>query len=180
LRRPRISELAGEPTSPGLSELITGRVSLDAVVRTHRLDAVDEHDLPCELHVMTAGALAPNPAELMQSTKLHEVLQRVQDRYDLVIIDAPPSAVVSDAIPVMSQVSGVLLVARLRHSRRASLRRLSDQMSRLSVPCLGVIINDVKQTKLDYGGYYGYGRGSAKREESARSPEPSAKAEIQL
>jgi succinoglycan biosynthesis transport protein ExoP len=178
LRRPRINVLADQPGSPGLSELLSSGLSVQDVVRSHRLDAEEDAGPPYELHVITAGALAPNPAELMQSAKLHAVLAEVQDQYDLVIVDAPPSAIVSDAIPVMSQVSGVLVVVRLRHSRRNSLRRLSEQVSQLTAPTLGVIINDVKQSKLDYGGYYGYGSGDAKRGKKAPAVSPREKTAV--
>lgn len=155
LRRPRIATLAGETGSPGLSELLTHGLGVRDVVRTLRLDPAQPSHMAGELHVITAGALAPNPSELMQSEKLRVVMRDVQEWYDFVVVDAPPSAVVADAIPVMSQVSGVLVVVRLRHSQRKSLWRLREQVARLPAPCLGVIINDVKRSEHGYGGYYG-------------------------
>jgi capsular exopolysaccharide synthesis family protein len=154
LRRPRIATLAGESASPGLSELLTHGLSVQDVVRRSRLGATEQGQAACDLFIITAGALAPNPSELMQSEKLRVVLQELQQHFDFVIVDAPPSAVVSDAIPVMSQVSGVLVVVRLRHSRRNSLRRLREQVSRLPAPCLGVIINDVRRSDGGYARYY--------------------------
>jgi capsular exopolysaccharide synthesis family protein len=123
-------------------------------VRTLRLDAAQPSHMAGQLDVITAGASPPNPSELMQSEKLRAVIREVQEWYDFVIVDAPPSAVVADAIPVMSQMSGVLLVVRLRHSQRKSLLRLREQVARLPVPCLGVIINDVRRSEHGYGGYY--------------------------
>ena len=154
LRRPRIATLAGEAGSPGLSELLTHGLGIRDVVRTLRLDAAQPSHMAGQLDVITAGASPPNPSELMQSEKLRAVIREVQEWYDFVIVDAPPSAVVADAIPVMSQMSGVLLVVRLRHSQRKSLLRLREQVARLPVPCLGVIINDVRRSEHGYGGYY--------------------------
>ena len=73
--------------------------------------------------------------------------------YDLVIFDTPPIAVVSDAIPLMSQVSGVLVVVRLGNTRRDDATRLHEQLVRLEAPTLGLVINGVSSHASGYRSY---------------------------
>ena len=67
-----------------------------------------------------AGPLPPNPDELIDSERMREVVVEAQLRYDLVVIDTPPTSVVSDAIPLMNAVSGVIVVGRLGRTSRDS------------------------------------------------------------
>jgi capsular exopolysaccharide synthesis family protein len=123
--------------------------------------------------VITGGELAPNPTELIESQKLREVLEELDAQHDFVVIDAPPTAIVSDAIPLMGQVSGVLVVVRSRHTRRDALRALRDQLDRLGAPCLGVVLNDVKFADTSYGGYSRYPSSrTERRSRNARAAPP--------
>jgi Mrp family chromosome partitioning ATPase len=71
-----------------------------------------------------------------------------------VIVDSPPTAIVSDAIPLVGQVSGVVIVSRVSETTRDSARHLREQLAKLRAPTLGVVANAVP----DRGrGYYGYG-----------------------
>jgi capsular exopolysaccharide synthesis family protein len=168
LRRPRIAELAGEPALPGLAELLTQSMSVEDVIRSVDVSGAGPPAKRVALNVITGGDLAPNPTELIESQKLREVLEKLDAQHDFVVIDAPPTAIVSDAIPLMGQVSGVLVVVRLRHTRRDALRALRDQLDRLGAPCLGVVLNDVKFADTGYGGYSRYP--SSRAERRSRTP----------
>jgi capsular exopolysaccharide synthesis family protein len=173
LRRPRIAALAGEPALPGLAELLTRSMSVEEVIRSVDLSAAGPTARPVTLNVITGGELAPNPTELIESQKLREVLEELDAQHDFVVIDAPPTAIVSDAIPLMGQVSGVLVVVRSRHTRRDALRALRDQLDRLGAPCLGVVLNDVKFADTSYGGYSRYPSSrTERRSRNARAAPP--------
>jgi len=155
LRRPSIARMADLPAAPGLAEVLTRDLTPEEVVRSLPTTDASGVEHGGSFDVLTAGAPAPNPSELLESKKLRHVLDVIQARYDFVVIDAPPTSIVSDAIPLMSQVSGVLLVVRMRHTRRDALRRLSDQLAGLGAPALGLVVNDVSTNANSYGGYYG-------------------------
>jgi succinoglycan biosynthesis transport protein ExoP len=157
LRRPRIASLSDEPSSPGLSELLTHGLHFDEVIRLKHLGDAGPADASPALSIITAGALPPNPSELMESHKLHLLLEELHQHYDLIVVDAPPPSIVSDAIPLMRQVSGVLVVVRLRQTRRSAVRALREQLDRLAAPCLGLILNDVPSGDSRYKGYKRYG-----------------------
>jgi succinoglycan biosynthesis transport protein ExoP len=159
LRRPVVAATAGVPVSPGLSELLTQGLSIDDVI--HTLSGAGA-DTAGRLDVLTSGAPPPNPAELLESRKLQDLLEALDARYDFVIIDAPPTSVVSDAIPLMAQVSGLVIVVRVGRTRRDALRRLRYQLDELGAHVLGFVANDVSSRKSGYKGYYGtYARPAA-------------------
>jgi capsular exopolysaccharide synthesis family protein len=105
--------------------------------------------------VIFAGPPPPNPTDLLDSERMRALLKHGAQLYDYVIVDTPPLSFVSDAIPLLSEVDGVLVVARLGRTTRDQLSLLRNQLANLSAPLLGVVVNGVKST----AGYYGYGPG---------------------
>jgi len=85
-----------------------------------------------------------NPYRLLASDEMRDLLLATARAYDLVVIDTPPMSVVSDAIPLMKSVSGVLVVSRVAQDTRDSARRLRDQLTNLGVRTLGVVVNGVR------------------------------------
>ena len=83
-----------------------------------------------------------------------DLLSALSEQFDLVIIDSPPTSVVSDAIPLMRLVSGVVIVSRIDVTTRDAARHLREQLRKLKAPTLGVVANAVP---LKGRGYYGYG-----------------------
>lgn len=110
------------------------------------------------LDVLVAGPPPPNPSELLESSRMQAVLLEAERQYSLVVIDAPPAMVVSDAIPLMQHVSGVIVVGRLGSTTLDSATRLRDQLKQLDAPTLGVVAN-FGQQRAGYH-YYAY-RGAA-------------------
>jgi polysaccharide biosynthesis transport protein len=120
------------------------------------------------LDVVLAGALPPNSTDLMESERMREILKEAEREYELVVIDTPPTSVVSDAIPLVTQVSGVIVVSRLEKTTRDAASHLHSQLEHLDAPVLGVVVNglDVKRGGYGYADGYGYSEG---REAAAAS-----------
>jgi len=116
-------------------------------------EAADPEDEMAPLvDVLAAGPAPPNPAELVESDRMRKLLRQVHDLYDLVVVDTPPTSLVADAIPLMNQVDGVIIVSQLGRSKRDEAEALREQLAYLSAPVLGVVLNGHnKQTE-----YYGY------------------------
>jgi Mrp family chromosome partitioning ATPase len=112
------------------------------------------------MDVLFSGPPPPNPTEMLESDRMRELLIHAQATYDLVIIDSPPIAVVPDAIPLIPQVSGVLVVSRVGHSTRDAIRRLHDQLTNMKAPTLGIVVNGIRVDEGGYYGYYGYESGA--------------------
>jgi len=91
---------------------------------------------------------------------MRQVLAAAEDRYDLVVVDTPPTSIVSDAIPLIEQVGGVIVVGRLAQTTREAATHLRNQLRNLNAPVLGVVVNGIGSEAGSYGYGYGYGYGS--------------------
>lgn len=159
MRDPGLSRVLDLPASDGLSEILAsngGRNLADAVIsiKASRLsDAIGD----ATLDVVPAGEIPPNPTELIESARMRELLTLVEEEYDLVVIDTPPVLVVSDAIPMIAAVDGVLAISGLGVSTHNAAVELAEQLERLGAPVLGLVANFSEHTGRSYEGY-GYGR----------------------
>jgi len=133
------------------------------------------------LYVLPAGPLPPNPAELLMSERMHEIIRQLGEKFDRVIIDSAPVNPITDALILSTRVDGTIFVVRAFQTSidqvRHAVRRLVDVKSRL----LGVVLNAVDFEKLEYRyysyGYRYYGYGQEKEAGSGRdsveaSPSP--------
>ena len=154
-RNPSFSATHKLPASPGLAEVLTHQLSVDDAIQTVPID--ENGDSQSELSVVTAGSIPPNPAELIESQGMVEVLLKLRNDFDLLIVDTAPIGVVSDAFPLIKHVDGVLAVVRMEVTTRETAEELRDQLLSLGAPTLGVVANGTKEKRRQrYGyGYYG-------------------------
>ena len=154
LRRPQVETVLRLAGGVGLTTLLVGSASVDEVLQVHAESG---------LHVIAAGSVPPNPAELLQSRTMHEVLDDLRSRYDVIVIDAPPLLPVTDAAVLASITDGAVLVVRHGKTTRDQLTQAVARLESVESAPLGVILNmvPVKSGKrYGYGGYgYGYGYG---------------------
>jgi capsular exopolysaccharide synthesis family protein len=132
LRRPRCHRLFGMSGTPGLTELLTGQCTVDDV-----LAPVDGKSLT----VLPAGAMPPNPTELLGSGEMRLLLAEAASRFDYVILDAPASLAVADPLVLSSLVDGVVVVARRGRTRRRQLRQLRARLAYARAPLVGIVLN---------------------------------------
>jgi receptor protein-tyrosine kinase len=135
----------------GLSGVLAGGSLDDALVAVQVEDSG-----PRELTVLPSGPPPPNPSDLLESTRMREVMRELAERYDLVLYDTPAMGAVSDAFALVSESSGVIVVSRLGHTHRDRARELLKQLTLLRAHVLGVVANYADLPKD--GGYRYYGR----------------------
>lgn len=159
LRDPGLTRVLGLPTSGGLSAVLSdpGFDFLADGVTSVRAGELADAVGNAMLDVVPAGAIPPNPTEMVESQQMREIIAQAEKAYDFVVIDTPPVLVVSDAIPLIMASSGVLAVSGLGVSTRSSAADLSEQLERLGAPVLGLVANFAEHTGRSYEGY-GYGR----------------------
>jgi capsular exopolysaccharide synthesis family protein len=146
LRRARCHELLQCDGRQGLSEVLTGQLELD--------DAVIATEVP-NLFLLSAGAVPPDPPELLGSSKMNQLLKELEVRYEHVIIDSAPVMPISDSIVLSRHVDGVIVVVGRSTSKQLVKRactRISDAGARL----LGVVLNRVSAYHASYYPYNGY------------------------
>jgi polysaccharide biosynthesis transport protein len=131
------SDVLGEE---GLSNALVGQAAWQDVVKEVREN----------LHVMPSGPLPPNPAELLGSEQMRQMLAECLAQYDQIIFDGPPCLVVSDAAILGSVADGVILVIRAGKNTHGIVQRARDTLGRVGAKVLGGLLNGVRVTT---GGY---------------------------
>jgi polysaccharide biosynthesis transport protein len=145
LRRPTLSGALSIAPRAGLADVLIGTTTLEeAVVSPEYPVAAPLRDDARRLEVLVAGAVPANPGELIESPAMEMLLKQARSTYDLVIIDTPPIGAVSDAIPLLRRVDGVIVVGRMGRTRRDVTARFSDTLNSLHAPILGVVANGLR------------------------------------
>ena len=157
LRRPVLADHYRLLTAFGLSDLLIGTVSGHEAIRAVPIPApANDSRSRFALDVLVAGRPPPNPAELLQSKAMADLLVWAAEHYELVVVDTPPIGVMSDAMALLGDVDGVVLVSRVRKNTRDGATVLRDRLLGVNAPLLGVVANGVR-TKGDDGYEYGSG-----------------------
>ncbi|TLM80135.1 MAG: polysaccharide biosynthesis tyrosine autokinase [Actinobacteria bacterium] len=153
-RRPTTEAFFGVPNTVGLSDVLTGRHSMKAVLQRPG----DE-----QLLVMTSGKMPPNPSELLSSRKMKETLDSLEEWADWIIIDTPPVLAVSDAAALARWVDGVLMITRAGSSTREATRKAREMLEKAGARLVGCVVwglepgggpNAYGGAYAYYGGYY--------------------------
>ena len=149
LRRPFLHELLGFGECRGLSEYLSGRCSLASLLLKTPLD---------RFSFLPAGQIPVNPAELLNSAKMFELMDEVRNRYAdrLVIIDSPPPMLAAESNALARAVDGVLLVIKYRATRRENAAELVEKIGKDKI--LGTVLNFTDRAALGYyrAKKYGY------------------------
>jgi polysaccharide biosynthesis transport protein len=146
MRRPSIHRLLGLPNRFGVSSLfVMNQVQLDGALRPSEIP---------NMFTMTSGKTPPNPAELLGSAKMGEILDQVKSLMDVVVIDIPPVLAVTDASVLAPRIDGVLLVLKPGSTKIAAARQAVEQLRRVGAHLLGVVLNEVSLTRSRYNYQY--------------------------
>jgi capsular exopolysaccharide synthesis family protein len=171
LRRPSLARALDVQPGPGLSDVLIGMVSLREAKQSIIVDVPSAEAAPGRsFDVLVSGAvLPPNPAELIESRAMEDVLGQAKAMYDLIVVDTPPLTAVSDAFPLLRKVDGVIIVGRVGRNRRDVAERLHETLAGADAPLLGVVANGVKASGP---GSYAYVYDYAQAGPTARPPSP--------
>ena len=167
MRRPAVARQLGAQAGPGLAEILTGAVTIDQGIQSVTL-ADGRH----RMDVLVAGMALPlSPGESLESRMMDTLLADITRSYDLVVIDAPPLNVVSDAIPLLMKVDGVVMVGRIGHSRRDAAEELQKVLAGSGASVLGIVVNGLKRSGSS--AYLGAKGGGAKPKSPSNEAMPS-------
>jgi succinoglycan biosynthesis transport protein ExoP len=149
LRRAQVSRRLGITNSLGLGAVLARTEDLSRMLREYPIDDVGAG----RLRVLPAGPPPPNPAALISSGEMKNVLRQLEGEAELLIVDTPAALAVSDSLALVSSVSGVVLVARMHHSTRQTIRRLQRMIESAHGQLLGVVATGVTRGP-GYDQYY--------------------------
>ena len=132
LRRPRQHVLFNLGNRPGLSDMLVGRANMSAVTRIPTF---------LNLSVLTAGAVPPNPAELLSRAATPIMLEDLAEHYDVILIDTSAARDSTDAVMVAARTGGALLVLRQDHTQLATAAAFQTNLSSAGAALVGTVLN---------------------------------------
>ena len=150
LRRPKIGKLVGRnPRSPGLADLVAGQAQVSQCVF---------FDDKAGIHILGAGTVPPNPLELLSSRRFEDVVTKLKDAFDIVLIDSAPLQLVSDAQVLSQFASSVIYVVKADSTPYQVAQNGLKKLRRVNASILGVVLNqlDIERAERYYGEYSGY------------------------
>jgi len=144
LRKPTLHSIFGVSANPGVTNVLLGQIELSS--------ALQETDIE-NLSILTSGPLPPNPAEMVGSAKMNELIQKAGDLADVVIIDSPPLMPVTDGALLAAAVNGVVMVIAKDLTRKDQAMKAKDIIASSQTKLLGIVFN---MSGAERKGYYYY------------------------
>lgn len=131
LRRPSTHDFAGEAREPGLVEYFYDDLPLSEVIKA---------TVAPGLFIITSGRTIPNPAAVMQSSKLKKLFEVLKGKYDHIIVDTPPYGVITDSAPLMRLADAIVLITRFGDTQTNELNHTIENLKRINANILGTVI----------------------------------------
>jgi len=171
-RKPAIYKLFGFKRSPGLADVLIGKISWKKAINTATdmlLGGLEyEQVLKTQgienLSILTCGERAPNPAELLNFPEMSDLIQELKLNFDIILLDSPPTIPVTDSAILGDKTDGIILVYQAGSTSRHALLRAKIQLEHVGIKIKGVVINNLKAqyiedvTPYQKYRYYGYYR----------------------
>jgi tyrosine-protein kinase Etk/Wzc len=142
LRRPVLHHVFGVEKSPGLTDYLTGKsTDFNSMVQATETK---------NLYVCTSGINPPNPSELLGSNKMSELIDSLEENWDIILLDSPPMVAVTDATIISREIDAMILVVHSGKTNKQSFERTISTLKNINVPLVGVVLNSVT-SKNSYG-----------------------------
>ena len=150
MRKPRLHRIFKVRNVGGLSGYLTGKSSLEKAVQKTNVK---------NIWLIPSGPIPPNPAELLNSGKMKGLIERLQKRFDIVLLDTPPVLAVVDAVITSSFIDSTVFVVQAGKTTRKSFLQAVEEMKKAKGKIIGVLFNEVKARGDGYHSpYYEYSR----------------------
>lgn len=147
MRKPRVYKVFGLDDSKGLSTLLTGHSDIKEVVF--------ESAIPY-LYLLPSGPNPPNPAELLGSGKMAEIIAELRKKFEYVIIDSPPLIAVTDSVVLSTIVDGVVIILKAGQTTKELAKRAHKNLKEINAKIIGAVLNEVDFERDRYYYYYPY------------------------
>ncbi len=148
MRRPRLHSVFAVSNAEGLSTILSSEMGASQILE------IIQYDEDTKLNLLPSGPIPPNPAELIGSEQMSNLLKKLQDHFTHVVVDSPPIASFTDGVLVASMVDGVILVVHSGKSSRQVVRRSRQLLQEIGAKIFGVVLNNVNLRSHDNSYYY--------------------------
>ncbi|WP_338378190.1 polysaccharide biosynthesis tyrosine autokinase [uncultured Flavobacterium sp.] len=150
LRKPKLFDEFNIDNNIGVVNYLIGQKKITEIVQNTHIPNLD---------IITSGPIPPNPAELIISDAMNELIEELKEIYDYIILDTPPVGLVSDALELAQYCDATLYIVRQAVTKKGMLSVVNEKHRRGELHNISIILNDFKK-KSKYGYNYGYGYGS--------------------
>ena len=139
LRKPSQHQIHHLPNTLGMTDVLTERLDVADVIKKTTVATLD---------LITAGHPEPNPAELLTSTRLNEIIEKLRNSYDFVVVDSPPILAVTDPAILSTVTDGVILIVRANTLRHHDAEETLERINSLGASVLGMIVNAIHRRRV--------------------------------
>ncbi|MCB0281401.1 MAG: polysaccharide biosynthesis tyrosine autokinase [Calditrichae bacterium] len=146
LRRPVVHSIFGIEKDDGLTNYLMNDISYEKMIKKSIMD---------NLSIIPSGILPPNPSELLSSTRMEELIEKLKTNFDTILFDTPPIIAVTDAAILSTKVDGAILVVSAGQTNYDAVVRAKSLLSNVNANILGALLNGVEVGGM-YGTYYYY------------------------
>jgi len=153
LRKPKLSKYIGiSSAESGITNYLLGQAKVEDIVRKSQLND--------NLYVVSSGPLPPNPAELVLLVELDQLMEKLSETFDFILIDTPPVGMVADALLLNRFATASLYVVRQGETKKGMLKLLADIYEQQKLTKFATVLNGIKRSQqYNYSNKYGYGYG---------------------
>lgn len=148
LRKPTVHKTFRINNSLGFTSALVENVEISSII--NEIEGIDN------LSVLTSGPIPPNPSELLSSKKCKRFIEELKEEFDVILLDAPPVGVVTDAAILSTFVDGIILVIGHGQVDIHSIQRTKELLEKVKAPIIGTVLNKIPISKGKYGGYKYY------------------------
>lgn len=148
LRKPKIHKIFKISNVLGFTSALVENVEISSIINA--IEGIDN------LSVLTSGPIPPNPSELLNSKKCKMFIEKLKENFDIILLDAPPVGVVTDAAIISTFVDGIVLVIGYGQVDIHGIQRTKELLQKVNAPILGTVLNKIPISKGKYGGYKYY------------------------
>lgn len=151
LRKPRIFEDFKLNHDLGLSNYLVGQASLEEIIQETTIS---------NLYLITGGLIPPNPSELLMNDRMVELMKKLKEQFDIIIMDTPPIGLVTDALVLTPFADHVIFLVRQKYTKSTYIHSLQEMYETGKISNVSLLYNDQKVSRYGYNYGYGYGYGS--------------------
>lgn len=145
LRKPSVHKNFKVSNLVGLSEVLIGKATIEEAVCKHNNN----------FHFLTSGKIPPNPSEMLASSSMTKLIEKLKEEYDIIILDTAPLKAVTDAQILSTKVDGTILVVRAARTKRDTVIDARNLLDKVGANILGTVLHAVENTRGKYFYYYG-------------------------
>jgi capsular exopolysaccharide synthesis family protein len=145
LRKPSVHKNFKISNLIGLSEVLIGKEKLEDVIQKRNQN----------LDILTSGKIPPNPSEMLSSSAMTKLIEKLKEIYDIIILDSAPLQAVTDAQVLSTKVDGTIIVVRAQRTNREAVIEAKKLLDKVGAHIIGTVLHAVENTRGKYYYYYG-------------------------